>query len=718
LLLLSFFSRHSFLSSVSAYDMATVSAVAHRHIVSLILNELADMKYKDRRQGGPDQPVELLEYRPTLVPAILVNKLWADEGTSILWKRYPHVPALKGLPQARQQWYAEKVEWLYIVSPTLESGEDLEYLEQLAWPRLKSLELDVDWKRHGHSLRHTLHSKLEHIEISAAQSGDSTYIAETLLPTLFKSSNSLRSVHIGPDVIDPQHPLHNQTLNDLLESNPGIKDIRIMNTKIFGKDLLFGRLSQRPGLEALEIDLDPGLQLLSLFEGPSSLSNTFTSLRSLRIMCYPEVALALSLRLPSIEQLSIDIARIPDQPVRDTDSTILTELLSNLVHCPRLEMLKVNVGQLAANFPSASSLPRLDGESLIKFAIACSKLKDLTLLASEPAAIDATTVSAAQFEQFCQHVPGLKYLSLKLHPGTTLGLEESALQSLGRHCPQLEVLRMKVALQLSSLTTPNNDSTSQIREDGAGTQALHTANSSRLVDDKYVEIEAFKTHSPLVAESLFPNLGHLALARPQTILSITTDSYSVSSASLSSTIGDPWVEEELVRCWAQSLLLHFPKLDILEAWSDWTGHDNDSLNYFLPLQEPLASTWEFLSGIEQDLWDDGQDGVLDEPERWDDDFEEGIRFNNRASGDWDLASLVNEFPEEQDFADSGYLEAYDEESEDMTTPIDERRGWFAHTKDKLEAGPHDADAAQEANLHHLEKQMEHVALHPQAGHQQ
>jgi hypothetical protein len=65
--------------------MAALAALANHHILSRILLSLSDMKYKERRQYGPEQPVEFLEFRPTLVPAILVNKLWAEEGTSILW---------------------------------------------------------------------------------------------------------------------------------------------------------------------------------------------------------------------------------------------------------------------------------------------------------------------------------------------------------------------------------------------------------------------------------------------------------------------------------------------------------------------------------------------------------------------------------------------------------------------------------------------------------
>jgi hypothetical protein len=129
---------------------------------------------------------------------------------------------------------------------------------------------------------------------------------------------------------------------------------------------------------------------------------------------------------------------------------------------------------------------------------------------------------------------------------------------------------------------------------------------------------------------LFPYLTHLALARPQNALALTPDlsgvaypesvdadlpsNVDVSSvtippstvpeAILPSSAFDPAHEEDLVRSWSHPLKTHFPALEILEAWGDWTGADNESLNYFLPIEEVLATTWEFLSGAEQDLWHD------------------------------------------------------------------------------------------------------------------
>ncbi|KAL5472567.1 hypothetical protein PMIN07_000575 [Paraphaeosphaeria minitans] len=127
------------------------------------------------------------------------------------------------------------------------------------------------------------------------------------------------------------------------------------------------------------------------------------------------------------------------------------------------------------------------------------------------------------------------------------------------------------------------------------------------------------------------------------------------------------LEEDLVRSWARPLLAHFPRLEILEAWGDFSGEDNESLNYLLPTQEILASTWEFLSGIEQDLWEDDEDIFKDS-------FEEGDSWHSLE--DWEKASLINEFAFGEDgpedvhevYPDMGKLALRDEEPEGMITP--------------------------------------------------
>ena len=167
---------------------ATSTAVTDRQIVGRILHNLSGMKYKDRRQRGPDQPVELLEFRPTLVPSILVNRLWADAGTSVLWRRYPHLPALRDMAPERRQYYANKVQHLFTMGPSPLQPDTLDYLEDLQWPELKSLELEIDFVRHGHRFLPMLNAGvLENLELSGLQSCSSAYFAEVVLPSILVS---------------------------------------------------------------------------------------------------------------------------------------------------------------------------------------------------------------------------------------------------------------------------------------------------------------------------------------------------------------------------------------------------------------------------------------------------------------------------------------------------------------------------------------------------
>ncbi|KAI2482794.1 hypothetical protein Ptr902_05111 [Pyrenophora tritici-repentis] len=648
---------------------ATTQATADRRVVHLILRHLSDMKYKDRRQRGPDQPVEFLAIRPTLMPSILVNKLWAEQGTSILWNSYPHLPALRDMAIDRRQWYANKAEKLFVLEPA-ESDEGLAYLEQLDWPNLKTLELELDWQRHEKAFKPMLHATLQDLELHGLQTGGSQYIAGSILPALSASCTNLRSICFGPDIVKHEDPVHDQKLLDLLDSIPSITDVRINNAGFSSKDTLFKWLSQRPGLETLHIDLDPGLQLLSSFTGRNALSSPFSSLKRLHIKCYPEMALALASHLQHVEEVLLDIARIPHHAQQSHDVNILDDVLGAFSQCSELQSFQVNIGQLSRDFPSVVSHPVLSGIALVKLATGCSKLRDINLVASEPSAINGSMISKLQFEAFTRKLPNLVSLTLKLHPQTAIRLESTALGSLGRNCPLLKILRLKVALHLPDLQSPGNPSSPQ---------PVEPSSHDTLEDDSIprrpsIAINGHQrgpsldfeqlVESSIPTGPLFSNLTYLAFARPQSILSIASDTYAVSSNSQSSSALDPLLEEDLVRSWARPLAVHFPRLEVLETWGDWAGQDNESLNYFLPREELLASTWEFLSGVEQDLWEDGDDDELDES-TW---VEPSTERYSIVSADWNLASYVNEFPDEDDVGSGVYLEPYEEEPEGMITP--------------------------------------------------
>jgi hypothetical protein len=221
-------------------------------------------------------------------------------------------------------------------------------------------------------------------------------------------------------------------------------------------------------------------------------------------------------------------------------------------------------------------------------------------------------------------------------------------------------------------------------------------------------LEPENLKDPAHSHPLFEHLTHLAFARPQSILSITSDTYTASSTSRSSSVVDAVIEEDLVRTWAQPLSAHFPGLEVLEGWGDWTGQDNESLNYYLPLEQVLASMWEFLSGAEQDLWKDGDDLDVDEVEEWEDRHKARFSMDSQTSLDWELASMINEFRVDGD-VESSCLESYDEEEEDMITPgrtiEDAEEGYFERgdgkgvgiSKATLEMGEAHATSASGSN---------------------
>jgi len=474
---------------------------------------------------------------------------------------------------------------------------------------------------------------------------------------------------------------------DYIDACPNLECLEIKSTGFMDKDSLFARLSQRTGLKELEIDLEPGLSLLPLL-GHTAAPLLFASLKRLSIMCYPEIASSLPKHLQHIEELQFDVARIPNCVSQSSDWTVFEDILAALAPCTRLRALKIGVGLLAADFPSSSSLPRLSGAAIIGLAEACPRLEDISLLALEPSAIDGTFISSLDFDRFCRNLPRLRTLSMKFHPATTTAIQKTALQSLGRYCSSLEILRLKVPFQLPSLPVPrivpqiliSSDSTPEshtLEEATGGYEETRAGLEADNMGNPRSSVEAGLSSTDQILP-LFPNLTHLALSRGHTLLAVVSDTSSTSASSHSTSEKvepelEPELEANLVRSWAYPLLIHFPKLEILEAWGDWMGHDNESLNYFLPTEEILASTWEFLSGVEQDLWD--EDGEEHEGDSWDS-LENGE--------DWEKASLINEFIIEEPVMvhEFGKLSTYEEEPDGMITPgrTFEVDGYFPSTK--------------------------------------
>lgn len=578
--------------------MAAAKAAANQHIVSNILYHLRNQKIKERRQRGPDHPVELVATCPSLLPALTVNKLWADAGTSIIWSRYPRLPALRDVESARRQQYADKVTKTYLIQP--QPDEDLDYLSNLKWPLLSSVELVLDFAQFGPQLMNMFTPSLHFFALGSPQSCTASHFIQTILPTILALCPNLQGFNLGPGIFPTSEASLPNELCDQLDVIPSIKAIQVKHSGI-SDDLLFSRLSRRVGLLALQIDLVSGSQLLPLFESTES-EPPFASLQRLDISCSPENALAMLPHLPMLENLQVHVRRTGTESPQDSDKSILGDLLTSVASASNLRVLSIIMGAISKPFAPEVESPVLSGPALVELARNNTKLKVLKISPSEPQSIDGSAISTEDFELFCSLLPHLEGLTLKFDPETVQHLTHTILESLGQHCRSLHFIRLRMSATLPGL--PISNTTPRITLDAPVSSS----------PDQESWFDKLNGDTPS-STPLFPCLAHLAIARPDTILAFPPDS---SSEHL-----DQQLKEYLVRSWADALLADFPRLEILEAWGDWIGNDAKSLNYLLPTQGVLHCMWEFLRGIEQDIW-------VDEEEE-----EEG-------ASDWDVASGLNE----------------------------------------------------------------------------
>lgn len=88
--------------------------------------------------------LEQLHDRKALFAALQVNKLWADEATTLLWRVNPPIRAFILIEDSeRLQYYADKISSLHICCMY---EDELEYhlkLEHLCFPRLGQLAMAI-----------------------------------------------------------------------------------------------------------------------------------------------------------------------------------------------------------------------------------------------------------------------------------------------------------------------------------------------------------------------------------------------------------------------------------------------------------------------------------------------------------------------------------------------------------------------------------------------
>ena len=99
---------------------------------------------------------------------------------------------------------------------------------------------------------------------------------------------NLKSIRFGPGEVDvPEDLLHSSFLQVHLELTPSLTNIEIKSSRFIRKGPLFCYFGQRPGLEGLEMDLEPGIDLVPTIQNATV--PFFQNLKRLALMLYPKL---------------------------------------------------------------------------------------------------------------------------------------------------------------------------------------------------------------------------------------------------------------------------------------------------------------------------------------------------------------------------------------------------------------------------------------------
>jgi hypothetical protein len=285
-----------------------------------------------------------------MIPALydqqlLVNKSWAAEGISVLW-RYPPVTALASIKKGRRQFYARQVRELDFAGS--DDGKQHERFRFLEFPRLKRIAIDFCHPENGRKLwlGQYIQRNLEDFVFYGANP------TEDILSLLESRCPRLRGILIDWAI----HGLDTNRLFQFFNNCKSLMSIWLpsfMNYYI--SDQILTLLVARDGLVALElgkyITYDAIKQALEHIECP------FKDIQHLTLHLQSKAVIPLAAAIQSVVRLELTI--------EDSEFNVLPMISS-------LNMLRI----LELRLPQEWDVPGAD-------ILALKKLKNLRILSIE-----------------------------------------------------------------------------------------------------------------------------------------------------------------------------------------------------------------------------------------------------------------------------------------------------------------------------------------------
>ncbi|KAM0798402.1 hypothetical protein BDR22DRAFT_860017 [Usnea florida] len=346
----------------------------------------------------------------TLFAALQVNRLWAEEATTVLWQNYPSISALIQIHDAeRLQYYANKVSHWEIAD--YEDGPELHRkLQLLRFPRLRQISVRSSYFLDGKKFLRYLQPNLRRLLfVGFCISDYHLRCIRAHFPTL--ESLTLQTLHsCGND--STAHELL-QFLHDM----PSLTRLCLFLERTIS-DEVFIHLASRLNLTALDSRQMLTLNLIEMMQ--EVVEQPFSRLLSLTCCSHSKAFSQLSRHLLKVEKLHLHLMDSARETIFDVCSfTSLLILELDYCQCPYFDT--------STHFPA---------NGFLALAKRCPHLQQLAVK-RYPMSIGNDGVGDINddaLQEFVSLLPHLTHLRLRI----VTNLAHRALRILGEGCTMLQ----------------------------------------------------------------------------------------------------------------------------------------------------------------------------------------------------------------------------------------------------------------------------------------
>ena len=355
--------------------------------------------------------LEYLKDDKALFAALQVNKLWADEATTLLWRTYPEILDLARIEDfERLQYYANKISVLSIQLND-DEHEGHRKLQNVQFLRLKHLSMSVcDGKKEQMFLQYLQ----PHLQTICVYDGPVSSYYLTQIQALCPALRNLSLCDLSGTV----------TADDLLDFLNGmlsLADIHLWGgLKDVVSDEVFLHLASRPDLARLATGDDNILTRSLIKRLPEVVDQPFPKLDYL--LCFVESS--------AFSQLSSHLNGLTELHLHLVDAASKTTF--DICSCTNLVSLSLCIR--GPHFDTKSHFPP---EGLLALAKSCSHLQSFSVTAGHVFEADSSGIANIDDDvigQFVALLPGLTCFEF----GINSKLTERAFRLLGEGCAGLK----------------------------------------------------------------------------------------------------------------------------------------------------------------------------------------------------------------------------------------------------------------------------------------